>query len=83
MQSLARHGEQLTAEEMFSALQPVAGGKQWQCGLCEKTCSSKGNARLHVRLVHLEEKKFRCHHCDKQFGMKGNLSAHLRICSKN
>ena len=53
---------------------------QWLCCYCQKTCSSRTNARQHIRLVHLKEKKFACPFCGYKTGLKGNLTAHLKAC---
>ena len=68
--------------DINSAIQEVSSN-QWLCLYCQKICSTKGNARLHFRVVHLKEKKHKCDKCGKKFGQKSDVTKHLRTCNKN
>mmetsp|Transcript_13163 Transcript_13163/g.40497 ORF Transcript_13163/g.40497 Transcript_13163/m.40497 type:complete len:143 (+) Transcript_13163:81-509(+) len=47
------------------------------CSLCLKTFSSKGNLRVHQRIVHGARRDFECEYCCKRFGTKNNMQRHV------
>merc|ERR1712007_287530 len=63
------------------------------CGLCGKKCSTRGNVKMHVLVVHLEEvdcgdirkhiipgqREFECEQCRKRFFKKESLEKHTRV----
>ena len=51
--------------------------KSFQCSVCNKMLSSKGNLKIHVLTVHEQKKPFECSECHKSFRQKGNLKIHL------
>ena len=62
-----------------SAIHQLASN-QWLCLCCHKISSSKSNARIHTRVIHLKEKKFVCEFCGKKSGYISDHKRHLRVC---
>ena len=53
--------------------------KQFQCEICEATCSTKENLAKHVKESHSDE-RHACPHCDKVLKRKRTLFSHMKIC---
>eukprot|EP00188_Purpureofilum_apyrenoidigerum_P001546 Plantae.Rhodophyta-Purpureofilum_apyrenoidigerum.ctg18629.p1 GENE.Plantae.Rhodophyta-Purpureofilum_apyrenoidigerum.ctg18629~~Plantae.Rhodophyta-Purpureofilum_apyrenoidigerum.ctg18629.p1 ORF type:complete len:159 (+),score=12.25 Plantae.Rhodophyta-Purpureofilum_apyrenoidigerum.ctg18629:212-688(+) len=47
------------------------------CSLCLKMFSSKGNLRVHQRIIHAAQRDFECEVCYKRFGTKNNMQRHV------
>ena len=54
------------------------GMKDFQCELCEKKFSAKGNLKRHM-LIHTKVKAHECDICKKKFSIKYSLVQHFRI----
>ncbi|XP_063590349.1 zinc finger protein 501-like [Penaeus indicus] len=54
-----------------------AGEKPYDCKVCGKDFSHKGDLTRHLR-IHTGEKPYRCMTCDKSFAHKSNLTQHIR-----
>ena len=50
------------------------------CLCCHKTFSQKSDARKHMRVVHLKEKKFVCEFCGQKSATNYNHKKHLQVC---
>ncbi len=52
------------------------------CERCDKTFSNVIGLRLHIRTVHLGEKRYKCDFCDKSFTQSHNLKHHIYVNHK-
>ena len=50
------------------------------CAICDHKSKLRCNARKHIRVVHLKERKHNCSYCNASFQQKSNLKSHERIC---
>jgi uncharacterized C2H2 Zn-finger protein len=50
---------------------------KYQCDHCEYTCSTQGNMKKHIDVVHLKLTPYACPHCDMTFGHNSNLQKHI------
>ena len=66
-------------ENINGALRQLASN-QWLCLCCQKVYTLKDNARKHIRVVHLKEKKFSCDFCGHKSATKFNHNKHLEVC---
>jgi KRAB domain-containing zinc finger protein len=48
------------------------------CG-CGKTFSNYASRRYHIKMVHLDEKKYRCEYCAKRFFTPSTLKTHMAV----
>ena len=53
-------------------------GYVFQCELCSKKFTSKGDLNRHLK-IHTGEKSFKCDFCEKKLTKKSNLNRHLKI----
>jgi uncharacterized Zn-finger protein len=51
---------------------------RFECTLCEYKCTTKGNLKRHIKMVHDKIKDFECSLCDYKFSTKGNLKTHIK-----
>ncbi|XP_021961681.1 oocyte zinc finger protein XlCOF26 isoform X1 [Folsomia candida] len=51
--------------------------KVLQCHVCPQTFISKEGLRLHIRVVHENQKNYPCTLCDKRFSKSSNLKGHV------
>jgi len=49
------------------------------CLRCGKGCSTYGNLKQHVKLVHYNLKEYVCTYCEKSFNTRYNLKTHLKM----
>ena len=51
----------------------------FQCETCDKLFAKNVNLKIHIRIVHLEEKKFHCEICNgKSFKQSQELKSHVK-----
>ena len=55
---------------------------QYHCEKCDKSLSTKGNLKLHVKSVH-DSVRYNCDKCDKSFSQKGHLNEHVKTFHEN
>ena len=53
--------------------------KTFECNLCQKMFSLKGNMNFHIKRVHEKLKPFPCDRCDKFFLTEGRVRTHKEI----
>jgi len=56
--------------------------KAFQCSLCVKSFTRKGNLVVHVKAIH-QKIRHACHLCDKSFSQKSHLMQHQRTVHTN
>ena len=56
---------------------PSVTSNMWQCELCDKEYTSKGNLKTHVQSIH-EGRKFPCQQCDLQASTADTLKTHFQ-----
>lgn len=65
----------------FEYLELAADGCQWMCMLCGKYTAEKGNAKRHVKYVHMRvSEEVDCPYCKKVYARKQVLDRHLKYC---
>lgn len=53
-------------------------GETCTCLECGKKCSNLSNLRQHIKIKHLNLKRFACPECNKAFNTNSNLKVHMR-----
>ena len=69
---LQLHNEQIHPETVKEQ-----GGKPFTCQYCPKTFNRKNNMVLHVKSMHMNERKYKCDVCDKAFAAPSKLTTHV------
>ena len=68
--------------KQYSAYNTIT--KLYECTICEKSCSYKGNLMNHIESIHFPNAfVYSCKYCGKQFHNKNTLSIHLTRRHKN
>ena len=52
-------------------------GKRFSCAHCEKTYTTEGHLKSHIRADHEKRLDFECPNCDKKFGSRIKLQNHV------
>ena len=74
-----RDGTQLTQETVEQHI--ISENKNSHiCSICLKMSKTRGDARKHIRLVHLKERNHHCPYCGASFFKKWNVTQHEKIC---
>ena len=52
---------------------------QYECQVCQKTCSTTNHLKVHFKNVHLQERPFSCLICSKKFKRNRHLYLHQEV----
>ena len=68
---MSLHGEEIKSED-----QPLP--TRFICAECDHEFGNRSTLKIHIRSIHLKEKRFKCNDCEFKTNIKESLTKHMR-----
>ncbi|ETN62034.1 hypothetical protein AND_006287 [Anopheles darlingi] len=77
-------GKGFTSNNAYKSHMRTHGiGAQYQCEICLKMFNHASSRRIHIKRIHIAERKYECQICQEKFKDPSRLRGHARVHSTN